>query len=84
MTQLPPTQLEITIRELQDSAPPGHCGSEAFFQWTCILAERVKRNELDPFDALQAMRWTVIERMQDSEQLLQDRLARLRLQGVPT
>lgn len=73
----PPTQLEITIQELQDSAPPGHCSSEAFFRWTCSLAERVRRNELDPFEALQAVRWTVIDRMREQQEALDRRLEQL-------
>lgn len=57
-------------KEIQDSAPPESAGSMAFFDWTHDLAARVKRGEVEAFDALQAMKWLMTDRA--AEQAIKD------------
>jgi hypothetical protein len=52
------------IEQLQEEAPPGKHTTHEFFNWVMALAERVDRREVSAFDALQAVRWSVHDRMQ--------------------
>ena len=64
------TTIRNVWKEIQDSAPPESAGSMAFFDWTHDLAARVKRGEVEAFDALQAMKWLMTDRA--AEQAIKD------------
>lgn len=62
-----------SIERLQQEAPPGRHTTSEFFAWVMSLADRVESREVSAFDALQAVRWTVNDRMQEELDRLANR-----------
>lgn len=73
MSEREPLGVESIWKEIQDTAPPGEVLGPEFYDWTVELAARVEAGEVAAVDALQALKWLILNREQAKRDALDER-----------